>query len=225
MDSDIKGKAISNISKSDTWVVVFTSNIQVCWNGSCCVDNPCSLLAWRRIDTGFFVNMWFSRRHNQGLDSFRNLFWSQFWMVLHKIFFYQGCNTRHVRRGHTSTTHISVGIVIQRREDVPTRCCDIRFQLTICCHSPAWEIRQLICLGRWTIGHGIVEDNFVRSSFQSFSISFWNEDRWNFLSISINRHTKIRTFYIIVNQGTYCTMMEGIRNFFCKWYFSTLDQC
>ena len=224
MNRHIKCKAISNVTKSNAWIVVFTSHIQVCWNGCSCVYNPCSLLTWRSINTGFFINMWFSRRHNQGFDSCRNLFWSQFWMVLHKVFFNQGCNTCYVRWGHTSTTHIPVGIVIQRREDIPTRCCDIWFQLTICCHTPAWEIRQLVCFWRWTVSHGIVKDNFVRSSFKSFPIAFWNEDRWNFLSISINCHSKIRSFHIIVNQSSCCTMMEGIGNLFWEWNFPALDK-
>ena len=76
VNRNIKCKAISNIAKSDAWIVVFTGHIQVCWNGCCRIDHPCSLLAWRSIDTRFFVNVWFSRRHNQGFHCFRNLFWS-----------------------------------------------------------------------------------------------------------------------------------------------------
>ena len=144
--------------------------------------------------------------------------------MLHKVFFYQGCNPCHVRRGHTCTTQISVGIVIQRREDIAPRCCYIWFQLTVCCDSPAWEIWQLIRLWRWAIGHGIVEDNFVGSCFKSFPITFWNEDRWDFFCIPIDRHTKIRTIHIIVDQSSCSTMMECIGNFFWEWNFPTLDK-
>ena len=223
MNRHIKGKAISNISKSNAWIVVFTSHIQVCWNGCSCVYNPCSLLTWRSINTGFFINMWFSRRHNQGFDSFRNLFWSQFWVVLHKVFFDQSCHTCYMRRGHACTTHISVGIIIQRRKDISTRCCDIWFQLTIGCHSPAWEIRQLVCLWRWTVGHSIVKDNFVGTCLKSFPITFWNKDRWDLFRISFNCHSKVRSFHIIVDQSSCCTMMEGIRNLFWEWNFPALD--
>ncbi len=37
--------------------------------------------------------------------------------VLHKVFFDQSCHTCYMR-GHTCTTHISISIVVQRREDI-----------------------------------------------------------------------------------------------------------
>ncbi len=42
----IKGKAILQ-HYQEWWIVVFTGHI-VCWNGSCCVNNPCSLLTRSR---------------------------------------------------------------------------------------------------------------------------------------------------------------------------------